>query len=112
MEVGWAKEIIISLGNGVDPYTGEIFPEDSAYQNVETTRALYLALKSLDMYERRKQRENNRPPNAGNPWSSDEDSDLINGFSKGEKIKDLSLKHSRTEGAIRSRLIKHGKLIL
>lgn len=110
MEVKKAKEIVAALANGVDPYTGEIFTVESPYQNADTTRALYLALKSLDMYERRKQREKNMPGNAGAPWTSDEDTDLLQSFDAGKTIRELSIDHGRTEGAIRSRLIRHGRI--
>jgi len=42
MEASQAIVILRCLADGVDPYTGEVYPDDSPYQNVEITRALYL----------------------------------------------------------------------
>ena len=45
---------------------------------------------------------------AGSPWTNEEDASLIKSFNDGEKIKELSVSHRRTNGAIRSRLVKLG----
>ena len=57
-----ALSLILSLANGVDPESGEVFPADSAYQRAQTLRALYAAAEALDKaerFKRRKQQSNN-----------------------------------------------------
>ena len=44
------------------------------------------------------------------PWSEDEDQELCDGFDSGLSIPQLSEKHQRSRGAIRSRLKKLGKI--
>lgn len=44
------------------------------------------------------------------PWDAEEDQSLVADFESGTPIKDLAQTHQRTEGAIRSRLMKLGKL--
>jgi len=43
-----ALEIIHTLANGIDPYTGEEFSLDSPYQHPQTVRALFTALRALE----------------------------------------------------------------
>ena len=43
METDRAIEIVQSLADGVDPYSGERFPSGSPYQQADTVRALHLA---------------------------------------------------------------------
>jgi len=52
-----AIEIVKSLADGVDPFTGERYPSDSAYQNADIVRALYLALDGLDRVKRCKAKQ-------------------------------------------------------
>ncbi len=52
MEVKRVIEIVTALANGVDPYAGEVL-DKGPFQNADTTRALYLALKGLGMLDRR-----------------------------------------------------------
>ena len=47
MEPDRAIEIVASLADGVDPYSGERFPSGSPYQQADTVRALHLALEGL-----------------------------------------------------------------
>ena len=42
-----ATEIIKMLADGIDPNTGEVFPADSPYQNVDVVRALHTAEEAL-----------------------------------------------------------------
>jgi hypothetical protein len=52
------------------------------------------------------------PAQAGKPWSRAEDSELADAFDAGRSIRELAEDHARTEGAIRSRLVRLGKLTL
>jgi hypothetical protein len=46
------------------------------------------------------------PANAGQPWTEEEEQRLVAGCKAGDSIKDLSTKHQRTQGAIKSRLAR------
>lgn len=72
-----ALEIIRALADGVDPYTGEVFPAGSIYQNAETARALYAAIEALEAAQRREMRKKSLPRRAGQPWDDKESSLLI-----------------------------------
>lgn len=110
MNILKAKEIITALADGVDPYTGEVLPNDSPYQNPKTVRALFLALNGLKMINSKEEKIKSLPDNAGNPWTNQEDIELSKSFDEGLTISELSIKHGRTRGAIQSRLVKLGKI--
>jgi len=105
-------KILIQLANGIDPYTGEVFPEDSPYQHPQTVRALFYAVMALEGMNDKHPGVNNGSANAGKSWEPDEDNQLIASFHSGMSIKDLALKHQRTNGAIQSRLIRLGKFVI
>jgi len=48
---------------------------------------------------------------AGKPWDAEEDESLVADFESGTSIAELAQMHERTEGAIRSRLMRLGKLV-
>ncbi|HBV85323.1 MAG TPA: hypothetical protein DEF42_01335 [Desulfosporosinus sp.] len=73
-------------------------------------RALFLAIKGLEFLESKEKRNSRLPPSAGKAWTISEDEDLAKEFDTGRTIKELSEKHSRTVGAIQSRLRKLGKI--
>ena len=110
MEASGAKRIISALANGVDPFTGEVLSENGPYQNPDTVRALFIALKGLELLEAKERRSDRLPSNVGKRWTPEEDELLSKGFDKGMTIKELSAEHARTSGAIRSRLIFLGKI--
>lgn len=105
-----AKEIVTLLSDGMDPQTGEIFADDSPYQQPDTIRALSVAVKGLDRLERYEARMSNLPQNAGTPWTDEEQQMLIEAFDKGGTVKELAALHERTSGAIHSRLVSLGKI--
>ncbi len=110
MEVSKALEIVRALADGTDPYTGEVYPAESPYQNAETVRALFTAIDALERAERRRKRKRELPERAGEPWDDEEDSVLIKRFEEDVGVKEIAVEHKRTEGAIRSRLEKLGKI--
>jgi len=110
METSRALEIIRALSDGVDPYTGEVFGEDSPYQKADTVRALFVAVNALERAEALARRRKAVPERAGLPWDDEEDALLTKGFEKGASVKDLAAQHKRTLGAIKSRLSKLGKI--
>lgn len=108
MNINKAIEILNTLANGVDPYTGEVLPPSSPYQCPDTIRAFFLAVKGLEKLKTLEARKDLLPNNAGKPWSLDEAMQLKEEYTRGITIKDLSVKHGRTPGAIRARLMKLG----
>jgi len=98
-----ALEVIEALANGIDPTTGEVFSDDSPFQNVQVTRALFFALKELKETKAKK-----GPANQGARWTADDDARLKTDFESGIKLKDLATQYGRSKGAIRSRLQKMG----
>ncbi len=102
--------IVELLANGVNPQTGEVFPMDSPYQNAQTIRALFTALRALEGQKSTKKRKQSLPLNAGNPWTSEEEQCLVSKFDAGTPIEDLARLHGRTPVAITSRLVKLGTI--
>lgn len=105
-------EIVGALSEGVDLYTGEVFPPDSPYQHPDTVRALFTAINALERLNERNKRQKILPENAGKSWNKREDDLLIKQFDNGMSFQDLSKNHMRTEGAVKSRLVKLGKITL
>lgn len=110
VEIHQATEIIRKLADGVDPVTGERFPSDSAYQNADTVRALHLALEGLDRMKRHKDRVHSGPPNAGRPWTKDEETRMLQQFDAKIDVKLIAKEMNRTAGAIWARLEKVGRI--
>ena len=110
MDVGSAIKIVTALANGVDLHTGEVMQIEGPFQNPNTVRALFLAIKGLELLEAKEKRSNRLPSSAGKAWTTSDENELVEEFDTGSKIKELAEKHGRTVGAIRSRLIKLGKI--
>lgn len=64
-----AKKIIDALANGIDPETGEILPDQSTFNSPQVIRALFVAVKALEIAAKRAERSNGLPNNAGRAWS-------------------------------------------
>ena len=105
-----ALSVVRSLANGVDPETGEVFPAGSIYQRPQTVRALYSAAEALEKAERFERRKQQLPAKTGEPWSEDEDRELLSGFDAGRGLPDLAAAHQRTQTGVRARLVKYGRL--
>ena len=105
-----AIEIVKSLADGVDPFTGERYSSDSPYQNADTVRALYLALDGLDRVKRSKTRQHDGPPKAGKPWTTEEEQRVLDQFDAKVDVSQIAQELERTEGAIWARLEKLGRI--
>lgn len=105
-----ALKILRALADGVDPLTGEILPDASPYQSAQITRALYVAMQALEYRIESEVQQSTGPMNAGKPWSEDEDRRVVAEFDSGTTVKKIAELHGRTSGAIRSRLVKLGKI--
>lgn len=94
--------ILQGLSENVDVITGEVV------EGLSDEVRLQLFEMSLYFDERLKRREakDNDYPDHGKPWTPEEDEALLAEYREGMEIKELSEKHHRTPGAIRSRLLK------
>jgi hypothetical protein len=117
MDEQQALGIVTALANGTNPLTGEVFSPDSPYQAPEIIRALFTATRVLEaklqrMMGQQKSMQPRNPAigNAGKPWSSDEDRQLLAVFDAGKSLNELAQIHGRTLGGVRARLEKHGRL--
>ncbi|HEY0940529.1 MAG TPA: hypothetical protein VGE08_10570 [Steroidobacter sp.] len=112
MDDNKALAIVSALANGVNPQTGEIFEADSPYQSPDVIRALYVAVRALEMTNRTKTRNSRArtPTNAGKPWSEQEDRELLERFDSGLSVPQLAQAHDRTFAGIQARLERHGRL--
>lgn len=113
MELTEAVGILQFVADGVDPFTGEVFPEDSPYQRVGIVRALYVAINALGnapVESVKIKKERKLPENAGKSWTQEEDALLGERFDSGMTTKELMAEHGRTQWAIQSRLVKLGKI--
>jgi hypothetical protein len=96
MEKSIAVHIIGTLAQGIDPHTGVSFPPDSPYQHPGTVRALFEAVQALTAPGRSRSANQANPPNAGKPWSDEEDRTLAAAFDAGQPLPALAKAHCRT----------------
>lgn len=107
-----ALKIIVALSKGVDPITGELLSTDNVIRQADVVSALNAASKAVEKQLAKKDKCSQLPCNAGKPWSISEDKQVSDAFDQNETIAEIAKKHGRTKGAIESRLIKLGKIIL
>ena len=110
MDKSKATEILQHLADGMHPVTGEQLDKHHVINEPDVIRALNMALGALTFDDRQSKPQHNLPERVGRPWREDEDSALIAAFDEGIDLNDLAIKHQRTRGAIRSRLIRLGKI--
>jgi hypothetical protein len=89
-----------------------MFEVDSPYQAADVVRALYVAVRALEMSNRSKARgvRSRMPANAGKPWAEHEDAELLEKFDAGLSVAQLAQAHDRTLAGIQARLERHGRL--
>jgi hypothetical protein len=120
-----ALSIVSALAYGANPITGEMFPSDSPYQTPEVIRALFVATRALEAKvgvqvtahgtestPRAAPTAQSRPTqgNAGKPWTAEEDARLLAAFDANTSLAEIAKAHGRTQGGVRARLEKHGRL--
>jgi hypothetical protein len=120
MERDKTIEILKALADGIDPATGQAFPDGSAYQQPDTVRALFSAIHVLGGSAPRPATkpaspgkaavEKDTPENAGMPWSREEDARLAQAYDSGKSIEDLAQEHKRSQWAIEARLVRMEKI--
>lgn len=110
MDLHNALTTLRRLADGIDPETGEIYPPDSPYQHPQTIRSLFTAIEHLEEVHKLLARSKKFPSRVGIKWTKAESSRLLHAYNSGLSIRELSQKHQRTTGAIRSQLQKLGIL--
>ncbi len=115
MERQQAMKILNALANGVHPATGEVFASDSPYQHPDTVRALYEAVRTMEVNDSRpapnpERKTGDVPANTFVRWSLEEEVRLGAGFEAGKSSAELAKLHNRSRAAIEARLLKMGKI--
>ena len=115
MELQIARQIIDTLAQGIHPVTGEAMPDDSPYNAPPVIRALHAVSRALEDGAKGEAAEAARtrrtqPPNAGKPWSAQEDAALETAFDAGIALKQVAQELGRTQFAVEQRLIRLGKV--
>ncbi len=114
MELQIARQIIDTLAQGIHPVTGEAMPEDSPYNAPPVIRALHAVSRALEgAVEPQAEPVRHRrppPPNAGKPWTPQEDAALAVAFDAGIALRQVAQELGRTAFAVEQRLVKLGKI--
>jgi hypothetical protein len=110
MQLDAALPIIRALADGVNPFTGEAYPDHSPYAEPRALRALYAACDLMSREVEKERRKQRQPANFGKSWSEGEDRALIASFEAGAPMEEIARKHARTLVSIRLRLEKLGKI--
>jgi hypothetical protein len=110
MQLDAALPIVRALADGVNPFTGEAYPDHSPYAEPRALRALYSAIDLMSRELEREKRKSRLPANFGKPWSEGEDHALAAVFDAGAPMVEIARKHARTVSSIRLRLEKLGKV--
>jgi hypothetical protein len=115
MESTEARGIVKTLAQGIDPTTGEVFPQNSPYNDPKVIRALYRVVElawppgrsKLSLDERRQRNiDRGLPRNAGLPWTQEDREAVASGFKNGKTIRELADTFERSLTAINSELIR------
>ena len=110
MQLDAALPIVRALADGVNPVTGEAYPEQSPYAEPRALRALYSAVDLMQKEVERERRRQLLPANFGKPWTQAEDENLVAEFESQLPMIELARRHARTQSSIRLRLEKLGKI--
>jgi hypothetical protein len=110
MQLESALPIVRALADGVNPVTGEAYPDHSPYAEPRTLRALYSAVDIMQKEVEREAKRAKLPANFGQPWTGDEDAIVEREFDAGMPLGEIARKHQRTQSSIRLRLEKLGKI--
>ena len=110
MQLDAALPIVRALADGVNPVTGEAYPEQSPYAEPRALRALFSAVDLMQKEIERERRRERLPANFGKPWSPEEDRDTCAEYDSGITIPEMARRHLRTQSSIRLRLEKLGKI--
>lgn len=105
MDIARAKELLSALADGIDPFTGELLPQNHVCNQPEIIRAFHKILHTLSPANTKA-----LPRNAGKPWTKAEEEKLLDEFDSGMTTSAIAKEHGRSRGAIESRLVELGEL--
>lgn len=105
MDIVRAKELLSALADGIDPFTGELLPQNHVCNQPEMIRAFHELLNVIPSPKKK-----NLPRNAGKPWTDIEEEKLLDEFGSGMTTSVIAKEHGRSKGAIESRLANLGKI--
>ncbi len=115
-----AKTILEALALGIHPDTGDALPDQSIFNQAQVIRALFLAVQALDTEEQHaavattdaaaSATRKPLPANAGKPWSTIDDTELLAAFDAGAQVSEIAREFGRSGGSINSRLVRLGRL--
>ncbi|HHH43905.1 MAG TPA: hypothetical protein ENK49_07195 [Gammaproteobacteria bacterium] len=109
MELDQALKIVALLADGIDPHTGEVFPDDSPYQQPQTIRALYTLIRAVEGKATSTTNDTKpQPRKAGASWTPEEDQQLTDAFKRDEPVAQIAQLHERSQRAIEARLVRLG----
>ena len=103
MDITRAKELLSALADGVDPFTSEIFPQNHICNHPDIIRAFHKVLQPAQ-----DAKKEGGAPNAGKPWSQEEQDKLVNEFQSGMKLSAIAKEHGRSRGSIEAKLAHLG----
>ena len=106
MDIVRAKELLSALADGIDPFTGELLPQNHVCNQPEMIRAFHEVLNAVPSISKKK----SLPRNAGKPWTDIEEEKLLDEFDSGMTTSAIAKEHGRSRGAIESRLADLGKI--
>lgn len=99
-----ALQILRSLVNGADPFTGTELPAGTVFQNADVIRALLAGSTALGERAARASRRAGLPRNIGRTWTPEEQQLLVEAFKNKENLEEVAARHGRTLRAIEARL--------
>lgn len=108
MQEHQARQILQSLIQGVDPFSGEELSGGSVLQQADVLRALLAGVAALEQGAARAARRAHLPENLGRPWRQEEEFELIKEVQGQETLHEIAAKHGRSLRAIEARLEKLG----
>lgn len=108
MELSVALPIVRALADGVNPITGETYPDHSPYAEPRSLRALYAAVDLMEKEVQRDKRRERLPANFGKPWTEGEDKLIAERHGQGMPLAEIARAHARTAASCRLRLEKLG----
>lgn len=111
MDSIYAKQILQSLAEGVNPATGEVLSREDSCNEPDVIRALHWVLQELEKNEKaEKPAKKSKWENAGLPWNEEDERMLCVMFDRGDPKREICKYFQRSERGIAARLVKLGKI--
>lgn len=101
-------EVLSALAKGVDPASGEVLDATGLWQQPVIADALRAGATALA--ERAPPARAASAANVGQPWTPQEEHDLLGEFAAGTPLPEIASRHQRSLTAIEARLERLGKI--